>query len=213
MGKNRFDKVIYILTAISAAATAFIYNKLPEQIPIHWNIKGEIDNYGGRGFIIFTALLPVIMLIFMKVLPKIDPRRENYKKHEKAYSFIVYSIALLMIAIHWFSITAAMGREVEIARLMPLVMGIVFIVIGNFMTQLRHNYFVGIRTPWTLANETVWKKTHRVGGALFVISGILTIIASFINSSVAFYTLMGTILGSTLAVLVYSYLVFAKIKR
>jgi uncharacterized membrane protein len=211
--KGKLFYIILTLIFISVIATLFVYQFLPQTIPTHWNIKGEVDDYGTRSTVFITMLLPLVFLIMFDVLPKIDPKRENYKKHSKAYKAIQYSAIVFFILIHWITILVSLGFEVNINLIIPALIGVLFVIMGNYMTQIRHNYFVGIRLPWTLANEFVWKKTHRLGGILFTILGLSTILSSFISSYLTFYVLIIGAFGSIIITSVYSYIIYNKIDK
>lgn len=213
MKKNIFKISLFAIIVLSIVGTAIIYNKLPEQIPSHWNIRGEVDDYQSRPFIYFTAFLPLLIYGLMKLLPKIDPKKESYEKHKKAYEAVIYVLVLFMVGIHWLTASYALGYETDIGVVINLGVGIMFMVIGNYMGQIRHNYFFGIRTPWTLASESVWKKTHKAGGYIFFILGLLFILSAFINNAWAFYMVIGAVILSTLGLTVYSYLLFRKEKK
>ena len=207
----KIHKGMIILILISIIATVFIYSSLPEKIPTHWNIRGEIDSYGSKSFVWFTALLPLGIYLLMIYVPEIDPRRESYKKHKKAYETLMNIVVLFLLMIHWIAIFSALGYPVSVARIIPIGIGILFIVIGNYMGQIRPNYTFGIRIPWTLADETVWKKTHRVGSFAFILSGLIFIIAGIINKPFSFILAISSIFVVLIYIGIYSYLEYKKI--
>jgi len=207
----KIHKGIIILILMSIIATAFIYSSLPEKIPSHWNIRGEIDSYNNKSFVWFTSLLPLGIYLLMIYIPEIDPRRESYKKHKKAYKILMNILVLFFIVIHWITIFSALGHQIRVARIIPIGVGILFIVIGNYMGQIRPNYTFGIKIPWTLADETVWRKTHRVGSFAFILSGLIFIIAGIINKSYSFVLAMSSIFITLIYTFVYSYLEYKKI--
>jgi len=207
----KIHKGIIILILMSIIATAFIYSSLPEKIPSHWNIRGEIDSYNNKSFVWFTSLLPLGIYLLMIYIPEIDPRRESYKKHKKAYKILMNILVLFFIVIHWITIFSALGHQISVARIIPIGVGILFIVIGNYMGQIRPNYTFGIKIPWTLADETVWRKTHRVGSFAFILSGLIFIIAGIINKSYSFVLAMSSIFITLIYTFVYSYLEYKKI--
>jgi len=209
----KIQKGMIILILISMIATFFIYSSLPEKIPMHWNIKGEINSYGDKSFVWFTALLPLVIYLLMIYVPEIDPKRESYKKHKKAYEILMNILVPFFIVVHWITIFSALGHQVSVGRIIPIVVGILFIVIGNYMGQIRPNYTFGIKIPWTLANETVWKKTHRVGSFAFILSGLIFIIAGIINKPFSFILAISSIFVALIYTGVYSYLEYKKIHR
>lgn len=181
MLKKKSD--IYNLALIVCAflITIALYNKLPDLVPIHWNAAGEIDGYGPKIFGGFMA--PVIMIltwIGMKYLPNIDPKKNNYKKFEKSYSIIISLSMTFFLVLHVVTLSAAMGYKVSVDKIIPSICGILLIVIGNYLPKSKSNYFYGIKTPWTLSSDVSWRKTHRLGGKLSIISGIIIILSSFL---------------------------------
>jgi len=207
----KIHKGMIVLILISIIATVFIYSSLPEKIPTHWNIRGEIDSYNNKSFVWFTSLLPLGIYMLMIYVPEIDPRRESYKKHKKAYKILMNILVPFFIVVHWITIFSALGHQVSVARIIPIGVGILFIVIGNYMGQIRPNYTFGIRIPWTLADETVWKKTHRVGSFAFILSGLIFIIAGIINKPYSFILAISSIFVTLIFTFVYSYLEYKKI--
>lgn len=211
--KFKLFKWVWGLIIISLIGTAIVFPKLPQQIPIHWNINGVADNYANKVFAFFTALLPLLFYLLYFLIPKIDPKKESYQKHQKAYEICSNLSIVLFIAIHWVSLIISLGAKINVTMLISIAAGILFVVIGNYMSQIRHNYFFGIRTPWTLANETVWNKTHRVGGFLFVTGGIIFAAGGLINSQYGFWIAIVYLLVMVIYLFVYSYFVFRQIQK
>lgn len=207
MLKKKSDIYNLVIIACAFLLTIVFYNKLPELVPTHWNAAGEIDGYGSKVFGAFMA--PVIMIFTwtgMKFLPKIDPRKNNYEKFEKSYSVIISLLITFFLIIHVVTLLAGMGYEVSIDKIIPSIVGILFIVIGNYMPKIKSNYFYGIKTPWTLSSDTSWRKTHRLGGKVFIISGFIIILSSFLlpgNLKVA--AVMSAVFAAVIVPLVGSY--------
>lgn len=149
----------------------------------------------------------------MTILPKIDPKKNSYLKHKKAYNIAKYFTVLFIIAVHWMIILYSLGFNINIGVFVRLFIGIMFIVIGNYMGQIRHNYFFGIRTPWTLANEIVWKKTHRVASFSFMISGIIFIASVFLNGVATVIAFVAAMVVAMLYPIIYSYVEYKKISK
>ncbi|MEQ3339331.1 SdpI family protein [Clostridium butyricum] len=181
MYKKKSDIYNVIIIACSILLTIIVYNKLPDLVPTHWNTMGEIDKYSPKAFGAFMA--PAIMIFTwsgMKFLPKIDPRKKNYEKFDKSYSVIVSILLTFFLVIHAVTLLAALGYGISIEKIIPLIVGVLFIVIGNYLPKSKSNFFYGIKTPWTLSSEVSWRKTHRLGGKLFVVAGIVCILSSFL---------------------------------
>ena len=207
------NKLFLILIILSITCTLLLYPRLPEKVPIHWNIQGEIDNFGPRYFSVIFSLIPLLLFWLKKIIPEIDPRVDNYKKHAKAFNITIYTTILFLIFTHWLTIKSAFDNNFDISFYVLTGLGVLFMIIGNYLTQARPNYTFGIRTPWTLANETVWKKTHRIGGFLFFITGIITIILSFWNNPIRIYFFVAIIFLTVLFSFLYSFMCFRKLKK
>lgn len=206
------NKLLLLIILISIIGTIFVYNYLPDKIPQHWNIKGEVDRWGDRNSVFITALIPIALYLLLILVPKIDPKRNSYSKHKKAYSIFRVLIILFLIGIHWATILYSLGYKVNIKIITLTSIGILFIVLGNYMSQIRHNYMFGIRTPWTLANEEVWRKTHRLGGFIFICLGILSITVSLLDTIYGFTIFFASVILSVIWLFIYSYLQYKKIK-
>ncbi|KNF07070.1 putative membrane protein [Gottschalkia purinilytica] len=208
--KIRLDIIIVTINIISILGTIFIYNKLPDKIAMHWNWAGNPDRFESKSMIFLIAFLPMIIYILMKVFPKIDPKKESYKKHAKAYNIFIGYTTLFLLSIHWSTVLYALGYNVDISLVVKIGVGILFLVIGNYMSQIRQNYSFGIKIPWTLANEKVWRKTHRLGGYLYIISGLLFIISIFLKGKIALYLPLGFVILSSIVTFIYSYIIYKK---
>lgn len=139
--------------------------------------------------------------------------KKSYALHKKAYDIFIYVLTIFLIVCNWAMNAAIFGLPVRIEQVIPWGVGILFVVIGNYMPQLRPNYFMGIRTPWALENEHVWKKTHSMGGIVFCLMGLLLIAAGFFSSEIMIGILTFGILGGCVWLYVYSWLVYRKLMR
>ena len=196
-----------LIIAAAFIASAIAYPRLPETIPTHWNMDGQPDGWSSRAF--GALITPVILLFvwgFVRVLPAIDPRGANYAKFGGAFEAIFDSLMLFLLGMHIVLLRAGLGYPVQIQRIAPFGIGVLLIVIGNLLPRCRPNWFVGIRTPWTLSSDRVWEKTHRFGGRLFVAAGFLIAVAALFWVQWVHVVLITSILLATAAVLIYSYL-------
>ncbi|HAN09055.1 MAG TPA: hypothetical protein DCP90_00395 [Clostridiales bacterium] len=209
----KFNKWILGIIFLSIIGTVLIYPYLPNQIPIHWGISGEIDGRGKKWMSFITALLPLGMYLLFYMVPFIDPKRENYKLHRKAYFYIVIAVVMFMIVLHWLTIAVNFYSNIDVVLCMRVMFGILFVVLGKYMRKLKFNYFAGIRTPWTLSNEVVWAKTHDVGGYGFMLLGLIMLVTIILNHEIGFAIMMIGVVGITLGLFVYSYIVFNRIKN
>lgn len=203
------DWPLLLIILGSLAVGVMVYPQLPEMVASHWNFKGHVDGYSSRfwgafGIPLMTAGIYALML----VLPLIDPRRENYKKFAGVYRLFKVVLVIFMTGVYLIVILNALGYRVPVDRAIMAGISLLFLVLGNFMGQIRHNYFVGIKTPWTLANEQVWQKTHRLGGRLWVAAGLVGLAASLLGGT-AGGIIMAVALGvATVVPMVYSYIEF-----
>lgn len=207
------DFLLFLVIVGLFISSIVLYPYLPETLPIHWNAQGEVDGYTSKFSGAF--LLPFITLglyVFLLFLPKIDPRHENYAKFSGAYDIFKWITILFMAVIHGVVLATGLGYTPNVLFIIKIATGIMFMLIGNYMGKMRHNYFVGIRTPWTLANEKVWNKTHRFAGPLWVLSGLCFIIAAFFNHPWAFWIPFSILMGTSLLSVGYSYWVFRQLE-
>ncbi|MBN1065062.1 MULTISPECIES: SdpI family protein [Clostridium] len=205
--KNKTSIYNIILITIAFLVSIVLYNKLPNEMPIHWNTAGEIDNYGPK---LFAAFLPPLIMLFiwggMLFTPKIDPKRKNYSKFNTSYTIITNVMVTFFFILHIVVIISSLGYNVPINKVIPFMVGLLFIVIGNYLPKSKSNFFFGIKTPWTLTNEDTWKKTHRLGGKLFVLSGLAIMISSlFFEGNIQFIILMISIFVAGIIPIIASY--------
>jgi len=204
----KVNKLLLSVLILSFIGVIGILPSLPHLVPLHWNIEGKIDNWGSKYWMILLGSLPLLSYGLFFLVPKFDPRRESYEKHEKAYQIFITVFSLFMVFLVWLTIGVALKYPVNVPLVVCFGMGILFFVIGNYMGQIRPNYTFGIKTPWTLASETVWKKTHRLGGILFILNGLFMMIAPFIALQFAFYGMFIFAIGSTIYLFGYSYYLY-----
>jgi uncharacterized membrane protein len=201
------------LIIIAIIGTWISYPHLPEQIAIHWNYKGEPNRFVDKSYGAF--LIPgimVVLYIFRIILPKIDPKKNNYPRFEGTYSWIMTGILLFFFLFQVVKIIGDLGI-INSKYVIPELIGLLFIFIGNLSPKFKPNYFIGIRTPWTLANEDVWKKTHRFGGKVFVILGLLQLFVPIIPSVIQEYYVLGSIMISLALIILSSYYFFIKVSK
>ncbi|HVX59463.1 MAG TPA: DUF1648 domain-containing protein [Pirellulales bacterium] len=203
------------LVALAWLSAALAYPQLPEQIPTHWNIHGEIDGYGAKWWALF--LTPGIMLgafLMFLALPWLSPRQFAVETFRPTYQFIVVAVLLLIAYIHGLLLWAAWSGPVDISRALMAGICLALAVIGNVLGKVRRNFFVGIRTPWTLASERVWIDTHRLAAWLFVLAGMAGAVAAVVLSQVlSFAVPFALIIAAALASVVYSLVHYKRLER
>ncbi len=203
-------KRLISISVLSLLLTLFLYSSLPDQIAVHFNLSGEADQFGSKIVTLILGVLPLLMIGLFQLLPKLDPKQKAYQKFEKPYQRMLVMITFLLISIHWMILLTALGYTIHIAILTQGLASLLIIVLGNHLGQVKPNYFVGIKTPWTLASDRVWTKTHRQGGKLFVLSGLLGMIGIFISSPFRLAFLLVPLVFTTLGLVIYSYHLFKK---
>jgi uncharacterized membrane protein len=196
-----------LIIAVAVIASAVAYPRLPETIPTHWNMDGQPNGWSSRA--VGAWLTPVILLavwVATRIVPKIDPRGANYAKFGGAFDAIIDSLMLFLLGMHILLLRAGLGETAPIQRVVPFGVGILLIVIGNLLPRARSNWFVGIRTPWTLSSDRVWEKTHRFGGHVFVAGGIAIVLGALAMPQRAHTVLLAVVMVCAVAVVAYSYL-------
>lgn len=194
------------LIAMGLAASAVVYPRLPARVPIHWNLHGQVDGWAGP--LRASVLLPTLSLavwVLLVALPRIDPRRENYAKFRGSYDLVVAATVTLLVGVHMLVLAAGLGVSVPVMRIVPVAIGGLMLVLGNVLPRARPNWWFGIRTPWTLSNDRVWQRTHRVGGYLMMLSGAVLLVSALVPSSAARIAGVGGVLVASLVSYVYSY--------
>ena len=200
------------LLAIVAAfiLSAVFYSQLPDPMPIHWNSAGQADNYAPR--LIGAFLLPIIMIalyLLLLLIPSIDPRRKNIERFHETYVLLRNGILLFMAYIHIVVLYSVLSnQQTLVVGFIVGGQGILFMLIGNYMPRMRSNWFMGIRTPWTLSSDSVWRKTHRLGGRLFILAGLLMLLTAFLRPELTIFVIVLAVLLASLVPIIYSYLLY-----
>ncbi len=188
------------------ALAASAWSTAPARIPMHWNFAGQVDRYGGRfEGLLAVPLLALAIYLLMIFLPRIDPGRANYDAFAGPYATLRLLILAVMAVIYGLVYLAMRGVPVRIEVWVPLVVGAMFVVMGNLLGKVRPNWFVGIRTPWTLSSKRAWTRTHRAGAWFFILVGLLFMATAFSRSPRMVVLLFVALFGGILALAVYSY--------
>lgn len=190
---------------------AYVWNQLPAQVPMHYNIEGEIDRYGNKSELILIPIMTslLIYLIFLAV-PYIDPKKQIQKMGGK-YDTLKFFITTFMSILALFIIYTAKNRTLTDPDYILLGCGVLFLILGNYFKTLKANYFIGIRTPWTLESESVWKQTHKLAGKIWFLGGLLIILSCLIlDGKTNFIVFICITAIMVLVPVLYSYLLFRK---
>ncbi|GAA4844472.1 SdpI family protein [Algivirga pacifica] len=202
---------LIIIALIPLVYLLVIWEKLPEKVPLHWNISGEIDRWGSKMTLAgLVLLLNPFMYLLLWVVPKIDPKRKVNNMGGKYYQLRVL-MGLFFSALAIFILIASQKQEMNDGGLLALI-GLLFVGMGNYMKTIRHNYFIGIRTPWTLESEEVWKKTHALGGRIWFIGGLLIFVSCLLiqDKQTRFTIFLGLTLIISFIPMIYSYFLYKK---
>lgn len=196
----------YLVAAVAAALSAWTYPRLPPRVAIHWGWSGQPDGYASK--LLAVAMLPLLILglrALLSVLPRIDPKGENYQKFAGTYWLIFNGVIVFMGVIHLAVLGYGLGAPVRMDRVAAAGVGVLLVVVGNYITRVEPNWFVGFRTPWTLSSERVWRRTHRIGGWILAAGGALIVLTVFVPAGAVMPVFVGTIALVAVVPVVLSY--------
>lgn len=211
----RSDWPSYCAIGISIVVAIIAYPCLPDRIPVHFNIEGQVDNYADKS-IFSVFLLPMISIgtyLLMGLLPKIDPRKANYDNFQTSYSLIRNATIIFLSALSIFITAYSLGYTIAIDRLVVAGVGAIFIVIGNVLGKIKPNYFVGIRLPWTLHNDEVWRLVHRFSARIFIAEGFILFLSMIVPGPSRLIILVSCLPGGLAAIVLYAYKTHSRIEK
>jgi len=198
---------------LSLIVGIYFYPQMPEKIASHWNAQGQVDGYMSKFWGLFLMpLLSMMLFLLFIAIPKIDPLKHNIEKFREYYDGFVVLIIVYLFYVYLLTIFWNIGIRFNMVQPLAPAMGILFYYIGILIENAKRNWFIGIRTPWTLSSEKVWEKTHKIGGKLFKIAGIIAFIGVFFQRYVLFFILVPIILVAAYTI-VYSYFEYQKETR
>ncbi len=202
--------IVVTLVIVSALAGLLLWNKLPDQMASHWDINDQVNGYMSKTWGVFMVpLITLGMALLFLVIPSIDPLKANIAKFRETFNLFIVLIMVFMLYIHGLSLAWNLGyTNFKMSTSMLPAMGLLFIFIGFMLRKAKRNFFIGIRTPWTLSSDTVWDKTHQLGAILFMASGVLAFIGGIFGGVTAFWFLFLPLISSTLFLLIYSYVLY-----
>lgn len=210
--KNKFrlrkSSIISIIASILILIifNILFYDKMPVELPTHWNFQGQADDYSSKfDAMVLTHGFLVVMNIFMCFMLDNDPRNKKQKNFLMTLSKL--AMPAIMIVVYTITVMVGLGRDVNVSIIIPIFIGLLFIAIGNYLPKIKRNYTMGIKLPWTLNSDENWRRTHRLGGICFIIIGISFIISVFLKSEIVF--LVPLILGGIIPA-IYSYYLYTK---
>lgn len=195
-----------IVILLPILAGIILWNQLPQQLPYHWNMEGEVDGWASKPFAVFA--LPFILLAFQWICvlaTSADPKKGNHSG--KILHLVLWIIPVLSVLLHVLVYATAFGNKMPIEVVMPVFMGLLFAVIGNYLPKCKQNYTIGIKISWTLNSEENWNRTHRFAGRLWTVSGLAIMLTGFLGS---FWIMFGILFVMVLVPFLYSYILYRK---
>lgn len=198
------------MIVIAIMAGVFLWNQLPEQMASHWNANDEVDGTMPKFWGVF--LMPIVtlgMFALFIFIPNMDPLKANIVEFRETFNLFIVFFVTFMLYVHILTLIWSLGyNNFKMSTALLPIIGLMFIFIGYMLRKARRNFFIGIRTPWTLSSDTVWSKTHQLGSILFMLSGVFAMIGGFFGGMLAFWLMFVPLIGSTLFLVVYSYVLY-----
>jgi uncharacterized membrane protein len=209
---SRFQLAVAVLMI---AAGVLVYPHLPARIPMHWNMGGEIDRWGDRSIpnVFFQPLIVIAMVLLAWILPRIDPFKRNYTRFAGSYMLIIDLVVGLIALLYAIALYAAFHTSIPIGTIIPICVGLLFALIGNQLSKLKRNFFIGFRTPWALASDAVWTRTHRIGARIFMLAGLGAALSAFLPPPYNFIVFMVLVMGACIAVFAVSYAIHRRLEH
>lgn len=208
MKSKRNIALMWVISLVPIIILIMIYGKMPETVPTNFGFDGTINAYGPKSTLWMLAGMGPLLALLFQFMPRIDPRKRNYEKFQKYYDVFAIFMELFLLGISsMIFVEILRPGTVSIGRAVTVLICLLFLLMGNMMGKIKHNYFFGIRTPWTLADPDVWNRTHRLGGRMWFLIGVVLLpCCLLLPEKVFFVLLMAGILGSTAVLLILSYL-------
>ena len=210
LNKHKWTLIVTsLIILLPILVGVLLWDDLPEKVPFHWGINGEVDRHASKAEAVF--IMPVIMVVLQwlcTLLSQLDPKGKNHNNTMMA--LVLWIIPVLNLFLHVMVWLAAFGREINMAAIMPLVIGALFVIIGNYLPKCRQSYTVGIKLPWTLDDEENWNKTHRLAGKLWVAGGLLCMPCALRSGVWSFIVMMSILVVMCAVPTVYSYQLYKK---
>lgn len=208
MIKKNLSKLIItsLVTLIPIIIGLILWDKLPDQVPVHWDINGAVDDYTTKTQAVFVMPLVLVAFHWICVVgTSLDPKKQNI--NDKMFTLVLWIIPVISLLCNSMVYATALGYKISVEIIMPLFMGALFIVIGNYFPKCKQSYTVGIKIPWTLNDEENWNKTHRMVGFLWVIGGVVIMATAFLG---AFWLFFVVLIPMVIVPFVYSYVLYKK---
>lgn len=201
-----------LLILAALVSGALLWNRLPEQVASHWNVYDQVDGYTTRLWgVLLMPLISLGMLLLFVLVPNIDPLKANIAKFRPVFNVFILFIIAFMLYLYTLTMLWSLGFQgFKMSRALLPVVGLLFIFVGWMLRSAKRNFFIGIRTPWTLSSDRVWDQTHRLGSVLFMICGAIAVIGAFFGGMTAFWLMFVPLMGAALFLVVYSYVLYQR---
>ncbi|GMU01370.1 SdpI family protein [Corallococcus caeni] len=209
---SRAHAVSLGLVVASFAMAFSFYGRLPESIPTHWNAEGVVDGYTPKPWGPFVLpLVTAALYLVLVAVPRISPRGYSMARFLGVFEGIQAVLVAFLFLINALVLLAGIGVAVPMARVVPSATGLLLVLLGNYMGKFTKNFFCGIRTPWTLASDEVWLRTHRLGGRLFVLAGVVVLVSGLLGGGPV--PLIAAVAVAAMIPVLYSYFLYRRIHR
>lgn len=208
---TRTTIILVLLMVIGTVAAGLLWwDRLPDPMASHWNVNDQVDGYTPKFWGVSLAPLVTLgMLLLFLIIPSIDPLKANIAKFREAFNLFIVLIVAFMLYVYGLTLAWNLGyTSFKMSTVLLPAMGLLFIFVGLMLRKAKRNFFIGIRTPWTLSSDTVWDKTHKLGAVLFTVAGVLAFIGGLFGGAIAFWFLFVPLIGSTIFLTVYSYMLY-----
>ncbi len=202
--------IILGIIILSFIIGAYFYPQMPDRVASHWNVRGEVDGYMSKFWGLF--LMPIVsigLLLLFILIPKVDPLKENIEKFRKYFDDFMVLMIIFLFYIYVLTLVWNIGLRFDMGQAIIPAIGLLFYYVGTLLVNTKRNWFIGIKTPWTLSSDKVWEETHRVGGKLFKLAGIIVILGLFFLKWLLWFVVVPVILFA-LCTFIYSYFVYQK---
>lgn len=211
MKLSRLNWVTGGVLAVMFALAAWYFPQLPDPVPTHWNAAGEVDGWTPKPWGVW--LMPVLSLgtfLVLLVFPVISPKGFRLEQSRRAYDIVLFVVVCFMALTQLFSFRSAISGGQELMQFVPVAVGMLFLVLGNYLGKFQKNFFIGIRTPWTLASDEVWNRTHRLGGYMFMAGGVVIIFSGLLGLGVEWF--IATVIVIAVIPTLYSLLLYRRLE-
>ncbi|GIK08133.1 MAG: hypothetical protein JETCAE02_01230 [Anaerolineaceae bacterium] len=198
------------LVAVMLFAGVVLYARLPDPMPSHWNAAGEVDGYMSKFWGVFLVpIMTIVLLPLFLVIPQIDPLKANIAKFLGIFNGFIVAFTAYMFLVFGLILAAALGYQFNMTYALLPIVGLLFVGVGYMTGKAKRNFFIGIRTPWTLSSETVWDATHKLGAKLFMLAGAITIVSAFLGEA-GVWLMLAALLAAAFVPIVYSYILWRR---